>query len=105
MTVYTVIGHITNAILTIEQLQIPSNLSGGPHLSLRTCEVRDVVSSQALNRNHSDTYYGPILWGRCHWCKVPTPHPQSEGISCASVINDLKTYPQIRERLSQRAIA
>ena len=30
MTVYTVIGHITNAILTIEQLQIPSNLSGGP---------------------------------------------------------------------------
>ena len=32
MTVYTVIGHITNAILTIEWLQIPSNLSGGPQL-------------------------------------------------------------------------
>ena len=32
MTVYTVIGHITNAILTFESLQIPSNLSGGPQL-------------------------------------------------------------------------
>ena len=32
MTVYTVIGHITNAILTIEPLQIPSNLSGGPQM-------------------------------------------------------------------------
>ena len=32
MTVYTVIGHITNAILTFEPLPIPSNLSGGPHL-------------------------------------------------------------------------
>ena len=39
MTVYTVIGHITNAILTIEQLQIPSNLSGGPQQNL------DFVSS------------------------------------------------------------
>ena len=32
MTVYTVIGNITNAILTFEPLPIPSNLSGGPHL-------------------------------------------------------------------------
>ena len=36
MTVYTVIGHITNAILTFEPLQIPSNLSGGPQLDLVT---------------------------------------------------------------------
>ena len=35
MTVYTVIGHITNAILTIEPLQIPSNLSVGPLLWTR----------------------------------------------------------------------
>ena len=32
MTVYTVIGYITNAILTFEPLPIPSNLSGGPQL-------------------------------------------------------------------------
>ena len=32
MTVYTVIGYITNAILTFEPLQIRSNLSGGPQL-------------------------------------------------------------------------
>ena len=32
MTVYTVIGHITNAILTFDPLQIRSNLSGGPQL-------------------------------------------------------------------------
>ena len=35
MTVYTVIGHITNAILTFEPLQIPSNLSGGPQFLLQ----------------------------------------------------------------------
>ena len=43
MTVYTVIGHITNAILTFEPLQIPSNLSGGPQMSW------DFLRSQFMN--------------------------------------------------------
>ena len=34
MTVYTMIGHITNAILIFDPLQIRSNLSGGPQLLL-----------------------------------------------------------------------
>ena len=33
MTVYTVIGYITNAILTFEPLQIRSSLSGGPQIT------------------------------------------------------------------------
>ena len=35
MTVYTVIGYITHAILTFEPLPIPSNLSGGPQLKIK----------------------------------------------------------------------
>ena len=40
MTVYTVIGYITNAILTFEPLPIPSNLSGGPQLQKEKKKIK-----------------------------------------------------------------
>ena len=57
MTVYTVIGHITNAILTIEQLQIPSNLSGGPQFEVSSVKwniLKSDMSKEAWKHFESE---------------------------------------------------
>ena len=46
MTAYTVIGHITNAILTFKPLQIPSNLSGGPQRYFNFRAASNTVESE-----------------------------------------------------------
>ena len=70
ITVYTVIGYITNAILTFEPLQIRSNLSGGPQLMScnKNCENRKTRPQRhAQNLNMSYWLFNRFCF---FWCQI-----------------------------------
>ena len=104
MTVYTVIGHITNAILTFEPLPIPSNLSGGALNSLSLDDIENHFQSHQMDLENAYLNKIETMAGDDEIALMTVNDDTSQGFLLGGMLGDeitMKPLPWIRDSMEK----